>query len=177
MSYPEGLVTVAEDPKWQRASSLITTAESVIGLIDIPAHKLSISQTNAHLTPKAIREALRRFSTHSYTADKNIAVQSIQDLGEIADPEQNEQQTIEHPQRRKQRAGYRTRWRQLDHLRGPPLGVYGQRAFDRGANYPRCPPRPKRRQLKRQPSEATDRGRAKPKTNSSDRDQRLFQFP
>ena len=95
MSYPEGLVTVAEDPKWQRASSLITNAESVIGLIDIPAHKLSISQTNAHLTPKAIREALQRFSTHSYTEDKNIAVQSIQDLGEIADPEQNEQQTID----------------------------------------------------------------------------------
>jgi formiminoglutamase len=95
MSYPEGLVTVAEDPKWQRASSLITNAESVIGLIDIPAHKLSISQTNAHLTPKAIREALLRFSTHSYTEDKNIAVQSIQDLGEIADPEQNEQQTID----------------------------------------------------------------------------------
>ena len=94
MSYPEGLVTVAEDPKWQRASSLITTTESVIGLIDIPAHKLSISQTNAHLTPKAIREALQRFSTHSYTADKNIAVQSIQDLGEITNPEQNEQQTI-----------------------------------------------------------------------------------
>ena len=95
MSYPEGLVTVAEDPKWQRASSLITTTESVIGLIDIPAHKLSISQTNAQLTPKAIREALQRFSTHSYSADKNIAVQSIQDLGEIADPEQNEQQTID----------------------------------------------------------------------------------
>ncbi len=95
MSYPEGLVTVAEDPKWQRASSLITTTESVIGLIDIPAHKLSISQTNAHLTPKAIREALQRFSTQSYSADKNLAVQSIQDLGEISDPEQNEQQTIE----------------------------------------------------------------------------------
>ena len=94
MSYPEGLVTVAEDPKWQRASSLITTTESVIGLIDIPAHKLSISQTNAHLTPTAIREALQRFSTHSYSADKNIAVQSIQDLGEIADPEQNEPLTI-----------------------------------------------------------------------------------
>ena len=95
MSYPEGLVTVAEDPKWQRASSLITNAESVIGLIDIPAHSFSLSQTNAHLTPKAIREALHRFSTQSYSADKNVAVQSIQDLGEIANPEQNEQQTIE----------------------------------------------------------------------------------
>ena len=151
MSYPEGLVTVAEDPKWQRASSLITTTESVIGLIDIPAHKLSISQTNAHLTPKAIREALQRFSTHSYTADKNIAVQSIQDLGEIADPEQNEQQTIDTHQRRKQRTGYRPGWRQLDHLRGRPWCLW-RKAFNRGANYPRCPPRPKRRQLKRQPS-------------------------
>jgi len=87
---------VAEDPKWQRASSLLTSAESAIGLIDIPAHTLSISQTNAQLTPKANQEALQRFSTHSYTADKNIAVQSIQDLGEINQTRTNEQPINRH---------------------------------------------------------------------------------
>ena len=151
MSSPEGLVTVAEDPKWQRASSLITNAESVIGLIDIPAHKLSISQTNAHLTPKAIKEALQRFSTHSYSADKNIAVQSIQDLGEIANPEQNEQRTIDTLNSANKELSYCPGWRQLDHLRCRP-GCLWTKAFNRRANYPRCPPRPKRRPLKRQPS-------------------------
>jgi formiminoglutamase len=93
--YQESLVIMAEDLKWPRASSLISTEPSPIGLIDIPAHKTSISPTNAHLTPTAIREALKKYSTFSYSTGTDLAAISIQDLGQIQDPDQNEQTTIE----------------------------------------------------------------------------------
>lgn len=86
---------MAEDLLWQRAKTLITDSQSDVGLIDIPAHKTSISPTNAHLTPKAIREALTRYSTYSYTTNQNIAAQGIEDLGAIEDPDNNEATTIQ----------------------------------------------------------------------------------
>lgn len=84
---------MADDPKWQRASTLISSNESPVGIIDVPAHKTSISQTSANLTPKAIREALTRYSTFSYTTGQDLAELSIQDLGEISNPDENEAET------------------------------------------------------------------------------------
>jgi len=84
---------MADDPKWQRASTLISNEESAIGIIDVPAHKTSISQTGANKTPAAIREALTRYSTFSYTTGQDLAQLSIQDLGEIKNPDDNEAET------------------------------------------------------------------------------------
>jgi formiminoglutamase len=84
---------MADDPKWQRASTLISNKESAIGIIDVPAHKTSISQTSASKTPAAIREALTRYSTFSYTTGQDLAQLSIQDLGEIKNPDDNESET------------------------------------------------------------------------------------
>jgi formiminoglutamase len=84
---------MADDPKWQRASTLIANKESAIGIIDVPAHKTSISQTSANKTPAAIREALTRYSTFSYTTGQDLAQLSIQDLGEIKNPDDNESET------------------------------------------------------------------------------------
>jgi formiminoglutamase len=84
---------MADDPKWQRASTLISNKESAIGIIDVPAHKTSISQTSANKTPAAIREALTRYSTFSYTTGQDLAQLSIQDLGEIKNPDDNESET------------------------------------------------------------------------------------
>jgi len=84
---------MAEDAKWPRAASLISTKPSRVGLIDIPAHKTSISQTSANLTPKAIREALKRYSTHSYTTGQDLGAISLEDLGVIEDPDSNEDLT------------------------------------------------------------------------------------
>lgn len=84
---------MAEDAKWPRAASLISKAASPIGLIDVPASKTSISETNAHLTPKAIREALLRYSTYSYSTGRDLSTLSIQDLGAIEDPDSNEAKT------------------------------------------------------------------------------------
>ena len=92
-SFLESLVTMAEDSKWPRAASLISDAESPVGLIDIPAHKTSISETSAHLTPKAIRGALTRYSTFSYSTQESITT-GLQDLGEITNPDENEAETI-----------------------------------------------------------------------------------
>jgi formiminoglutamase len=84
---------MAEDAKWPRALSLIGKADSPVGLLDVPANKTSISQTSANLTPKAIREALTRYSTFSYTTGQELATTGIYDLGEIADPDSNEELT------------------------------------------------------------------------------------
>ena len=85
---------MSEDAKWPRAATLIGKGHSEVGLLDIPAHRTSISQTNAHLTPAAIREALQRYSTMSYSADLDLGEITIQDLGAINDPDQNEDNTI-----------------------------------------------------------------------------------
>jgi formiminoglutamase len=84
---------MAEDAKWPRVASLIGSASSPIGLIDVPASKTSISPTNAHLTPRAIREALQRYSTYSYSTGKDLSALSIEDLGAIEDPDNNEAKT------------------------------------------------------------------------------------
>ncbi|MEK9907688.1 MAG: arginase family protein [Aquiluna sp.] len=85
---------MSEDPKWPRAASLISNQESQIAIIDIPASNTSISPTNAHLTPKAIRAALARYSTFSYATGQDLSAATIEDLGQIADPDGNEQETI-----------------------------------------------------------------------------------
>jgi formiminoglutamase len=84
---------MAEDAKWHRALSLIGKADSPVGLLDVPANRTSISQTSANLTPKAIREALTRYSTFSYTTGQDLATTGIYDLGDIPDPDSNEELT------------------------------------------------------------------------------------
>ncbi len=83
---------MAEDAKWPRANSLITKEASPVGIIDIPAYKTSISKTSANLTPLAIREALSRYSTYSYSIEAELKVK-LNDLGQIEDPDNNESST------------------------------------------------------------------------------------
>jgi formiminoglutamase len=85
---------MADDPKWPRASTLISHEISDIAIIDIPAFKTAITKTAADKTPKAIREALKSYSTFSYSASLDLGRISIEDLGEIEDPDENEQKTI-----------------------------------------------------------------------------------
>jgi len=77
---------------WPKASELISTNSSAIGLIDIPAHQTSISKTNAWQTPSAIREALDRYSNYSMESNN---LEAIEDLGEIKDPDNQESLAIE----------------------------------------------------------------------------------
>jgi len=86
---------MADDPRWPRASTLITHEISDIAIIDIPAFKTAITKTGADKTPKAIREALKGYSTFSYSTNSDIGKITIEDLGEIENPDDNEAKTIE----------------------------------------------------------------------------------
>ncbi len=86
---------MADDPRWPRASTLITHEISDIAIIDIPAFKTAITKTGADKTPKAIREALKGYSTFSYSTNSDIGKLTIEDLGEIENPDDSEVKTIE----------------------------------------------------------------------------------
>ena len=78
------------DPLWPRAGHLLTDnsgSEPHFTLLGIPAHKTSISPTNAHTTPQAIRDALLRYSTYSWTHDLDLSQISFFDAGDVIDPD------------------------------------------------------------------------------------------
>jgi arginase family enzyme len=79
------------DPHWPRASAWLKMADANsnydLGLFGIPAHLTSISKTNAHLTPNAIRDALQRYSTFNWTTNKDVSALSFADFGDVTDPD------------------------------------------------------------------------------------------
>jgi arginase family enzyme len=85
---------MSEDALWPRASSWLQKADAnsnyKIGLLGIPAHLTSISKTNAHLTPNAIREALQRYSTFSWTNEHDVREHSFADFGDVSEPDSPE---------------------------------------------------------------------------------------
>lgn len=85
---------MAEDALWPRASSWLKPADEnsnyKIGLFGIPAHLTSISKTNAHQTPAAIREALQRYSTYSATSAHDVSELSFADFGDVSEPDSAE---------------------------------------------------------------------------------------
>ncbi len=64
---------MTEDPNWPRANSLLKPVDILaeldgspfVGLVGCPLSKPSISPSNAHRTPGALREAMGRFSTYA----------------------------------------------------------------------------------------------------------------
>ena len=73
-------------------------ADFDFALIGIPTHATSLSPTNAHLTPAAVREALRRYSGHLVSPggrgdEAEIVIDealAIVDAGDVADPDTEE---------------------------------------------------------------------------------------
>ena len=80
------------DPKWNRANTLFASPDQSadIALVGVPAHKGSISPTNADQTPDAIRSALARYSTYSTSQGVDLSGQSFIDLGNIDSPDGRE---------------------------------------------------------------------------------------
>ena len=81
-----------QDPRWPRASHWLehSTSDSTQAdfiVLGVPAHKTSISPTNAHLTPAAIRGALSRYSTHHLSRDVDIAMLKVFDAADVQDPD------------------------------------------------------------------------------------------
>ena len=75
------------DPMWTRAGSVVQTgaAPADVAIIGVPAHRTSISPTNAHTTPAAVRDALWRYSTYAASADVDLRDLRISDLGDVDD--------------------------------------------------------------------------------------------
>lgn len=82
---------MTDDARWPRASAWLarhTDAGHVdLAVLGVPAHRTSISATQAHLTPQAIREALARFSTYSWSHDVDVDTLRVRDLGDVRDPD------------------------------------------------------------------------------------------
>ena len=81
--------SLPNDPLWVRANTLFSTdnEQADIALVGIPAHESSISPTQAHLTPQAVRSALARYSTFSTSSSVDLKGNSFIDLGDIASPD------------------------------------------------------------------------------------------
>lgn len=83
------------DSNWPRASEWLIPGESGdLALLGVPASATSISQTQAHLTPDAIRAALARYSTYSIEWGRDLRTLSFVDLGNIDNPDKDEEATI-----------------------------------------------------------------------------------
>lgn len=82
--------SLANDPLWPRAAGLLKPADGSscdVAILGIPAHLTSISATNAHTTPAAIRAALARYSTWSASHGIDVGALNVQDFGDIQDPD------------------------------------------------------------------------------------------
>lgn len=81
---------MTDDPLWPRASAWLredTGAKTDLTLLGLPASRTSLSPTHAHLTPHAIREALARYSTYSWTHDADLRDLSALDAGDVHEPD------------------------------------------------------------------------------------------
>lgn len=91
---------LSHDQLWPRAGGWESPAEgrTDLALVGVPTSRTSLSPTNAHETPAAIREALRRYSTHLVAAghqgerggEAEIVLHealAIRDAGDVADPD------------------------------------------------------------------------------------------
>ena len=76
------------DPHWPRAGHLITPGDGAcdVAVLGLPAHASSLSPTNAHETPAAVRAALLRFSTWSTEHGVDLADLRWRDAGDV-DPD------------------------------------------------------------------------------------------
>lgn len=83
---------MTDDPRWPRASGWLAQGSSTPRLVvlGVPAHATSISPTQAHRTPAAVRQALQRYSTYSLEHDVDLADLPVLDAGDVTDPDGTE---------------------------------------------------------------------------------------
>lgn len=87
--------SLPQDPLWPRAGSwpVDDGSDAVdLMLVGVPTSRTSISATQAHTTPDAIRAALRRYSEHSVSLDGAIdtvlsEALRLRDAGNVLDPD------------------------------------------------------------------------------------------
>lgn len=81
------------DPRWPRASQWLADVAGKrpghpdFGLLGVPAHLTSLSATNAHETPVAVRAALARYATWVESIGKDLRDLWAVDLGDVDKPD------------------------------------------------------------------------------------------
>jgi formiminoglutamase len=81
------------DPMWPRASQWIVPVSGAgphaadLAIIGVPAFRTSITPTHADTTPRAVRDALARYSTYAASHGIDVAMLRAIDLGDVADPD------------------------------------------------------------------------------------------
>jgi arginase family enzyme len=86
-------MALPHDPLWPRAASLFSQQsenQSDVTLVGVPASRTSLSPTSAHETPKAIRQALQRYSTAHSDSRVNLEKVSLRDAGDVTSPDTDE---------------------------------------------------------------------------------------
>lgn len=94
------MTTLPHDPRWPRASQWVDEgtqrwrdnpdAAPDIGVLGVPAHSTSISATNAHETPAAVRCALARYATWAESVGRDLRELWPADLGDVVEPDSPE---------------------------------------------------------------------------------------
>ncbi len=80
-------MALSVDPRWPRAGDWPEPAGKVdVALVGLPTHTTSLSPTNAHLTPAAVRAALRYYSEFT---DHPLEL-AFADFGDAHDPDGDE---------------------------------------------------------------------------------------
>lgn len=75
-------MSLPHDPLWPRAGGWpapVPDRTADVAVVGVPTHRTSLSPTNAHLTPAAVRDALRRYSLETDL--------TIVDAGDAPDPD------------------------------------------------------------------------------------------
>lgn len=74
---------MSEDPLWPRASQWLaaTADDAALGLVGVPLSRSSISPSQAHRTPAAVRAALQRFPV--FHAGLDVDLPPVRDHGDL----------------------------------------------------------------------------------------------
>lgn len=85
------MTVLPHDDLWPRAGHWLTTQKPTkkpgLTYLGVPAFKTSISSTNAHATPNAVRDALLRYSTYSWSHELDVRTSYFYDAGDVTDPD------------------------------------------------------------------------------------------
>jgi formiminoglutamase len=85
-------VATTRDPKWPPAAALVHAVPQPerrnVALVGVPTHATSVSPRSSTSTPAAVREALARYSTWSYSDRVDLVdAVALVDYGDVEDPD------------------------------------------------------------------------------------------
>jgi arginase family enzyme len=74
---------VSDDKNWPRADAWLTSETGSLGVLGAPLRLGSITPGRCDLAPRAIREALHRFSTYDIETDRDLSALPARDFGDL----------------------------------------------------------------------------------------------